>query len=69
VILKDGIKPIKDKLGNTYQYVVFVPYNDGEYIRYKIYVTNDDPNAALTTLDLEDTGIDTNPSPPKNNSN
>jgi hypothetical protein len=69
VIFRDGIKAIKDKLGSTYQYVVFVPYNDGEYIRYKIYVTNDDPGAALTALNLEDTGIETNPSPPKNNAN
>ena len=69
VILKEGVKPIKDKLGNTYQYVVFVPYASGEYINYKIYVTNDNPKSALTALTLEDTGIETNPSPPKNNSN
>jgi len=69
VILKDGVKPIKDKLGNIYQYVVFVPYNDGDYIRYKIFITKDDPSATLTEANLEDTGIETNPSPPKNNSN
>lgn len=69
VILKDGVKPIKDWIDKGYLNVVFVPYNDGEYIRYKIYVTNDDPRAALTALNLEDTGIETNPSPPKNNTN
>lgn len=69
VILKGDVKTIKDKIGNTYQYVVFAPYNDGEFIKYKIYVTNDDPSKTLVAFDLEDTGIETNPSPPKNNTN
>jgi hypothetical protein len=67
VILKGGVKPIKDAIDKGYQYVVFVPQMDGEFIKYKIYVTNDDPKAAFTPQALQDTGIETNPSPPKNN--
>jgi hypothetical protein len=67
VILKEGIEPIKKAIAKGYQYVVFVPQMDGEYIKYKIYVTNDDPRAAFAPAALQDTGIETNPSPPKNN--
>ena len=69
VIPKDGIKPIQDWIDKGYGFVVFEPYNSGEYIKYKIKVTKDQPNATLTDLTLEDTGIETNPSPPKNNAN
>jgi len=69
VIFRKDVKPIMDWIDKGYNYVVFVPYNAGDYIRYDIKVTNDDPHAESTTLTLEDTGIDTNPSPPKNNAN
>ena len=69
VIFRKDVKTIMDWIDKGYNYVVFVPNNAGDYIRYDIKVTNDDPKAVTTTLTLEDTGIDTNPSPPKNNSN
>jgi len=69
VIFKENVRPIKDWIDKGYKNLVFVPYNDGDYIRYKINVTKDDFKAGLTTFTLEDTGFETNPSPPKNNSN
>jgi len=66
VIFKKGIDVIMDSIAKGYQEVVFVPANDGEYIKYKIYVRNN-TKGAVPTFTLEDTGIETNPSPPKNN--
>ena len=66
VIFKKGIDVIMDSIDKGYQEVVFVPANDGEYIKYKIYVRNNS-KTAIPTFTLEDTGIETNPSPPKNN--
>jgi len=66
VIFKKGIQVIMESIAEGYQEVVFVPANDGEYIKYKIYVRNNTKNA-VPTFTLEDTGIETNPSPPKNN--
>lgn len=68
VILKDDVELIKKAIDKGYQNVVFVPQMDGEYIKYKIYVTNDNPaKVEFAALALQDTGVETNPSPPKNN--
>jgi hypothetical protein len=68
VIFKKGVQVIMDSIAKGYQEVVFVPANDGEYIKYRVYVRNNS-KTAVPTFTLEDTGIDTNPSPPKNNTN
>ena len=67
---------IKQKLLDTKsKYVVFGPVNpttgaDAGEIYYKIYVTSDYPGTASPSIIykflVEDTGIETNPSPPKN---
>jgi hypothetical protein len=69
VIYKKDIKTIKDKIDGKYTYVVFVPSLDGEFIKYKLYATNDDPKTLnpAQILALVDLGVDANPSPPKNN--
>ena len=74
VIFRKFIETIKNKRdpqGNKYAYVVFEPHPYLDYINYKVYVTNDDPRpgAFNSGFTLEDTGVETNPSPPKNNSN
>ena len=61
------IKDFRDGNGNPYEYVVFVPERDGEYIKYNIHVTNDPASRDKTGLKaLIDTNIDANPSPPRN---
>jgi len=67
---------IKQKLQDTKtKYVVFGPVNpttgvNAGQILYKIYVTNDYPGNSTPSIIykflVEDTGIETNPSPPKN---
>lgn len=61
-----GMKTIQDKLGTKYTYVVLVPDNDKEYIKYKVFVTTDDPTKFTDAVNGEDTGIELNPSPPRN---
>ena len=69
---KKDIKKIKDAYEKApkYKYVVFVPILDAQHIKYKIYVSNDPP-APLTggpsPASLTDTGLDANPSPPREN--
>ena len=64
ILQANEVSTIKKKIGTTYSYVVFVPVNDGEFIRYDIYVSNDDPSL-IKVLVLDPTGVDANPSPPK----
>ena len=66
MILKNAeVNKIQNKIGAKYAYVVFVPENDGEFIKYTIYVSNDDPASVVKTLALDSTGVIANPSPPK----
>lgn len=72
-INNQDIKNIKDKYEATVpksKYVVFAPRVEYGHILYRIYVTND-PTKPLTggavTFNLEDTGYDANPSPPRGN--
>ena len=64
-LLVDDVKKIKKK-AEKFANVVFVPLPKvDDYIRYRVFVTNDPRTKAFTTLSLEDTEVDANPSPPK----
>jgi hypothetical protein len=64
ILHKNAVKKIVNGF-KTYTYVVFVPQNNGGFITYKIFVTNDDPTQSIKALVLDPTGEDANPSPPK----
>lgn len=67
---KKQIKVIRDALRKapTYKYVVFEPQIISEHIAYKIYVSNNPPSAAgPSPTPLVDTGVEANPSPPREN--
>lgn len=63
IILSD-VKKIKNMIGTKYRYVVFAPERYGDFIKYVIYLSNDDP-ALIKVLALDPTGVEANPSPPK----
>jgi hypothetical protein len=69
---KDDIKKIKDAYEKPpkYLYVVFAPRIESEHVIYRIYVSNDSPGLLTGgpgASTLTDTGLDANPSPPKDN--
>lgn len=47
------------------KYVLFAPQKSGNIINYKIYLSNDDPKALVKSFAVIPTGIETNPTPPK----
>jgi hypothetical protein len=69
-IEKKDIKTIKDAYNKLpkYKYVVFEPYIASEHIVYKIHVSNDPPSPAVPSpTPFVDTGVEANPSPPRDN--
>ena len=69
VIIKRGhLALIKNKLiQEKAKYVLFAPQIvNGNHIGYRVFVTKDDPVSLVKAFTLRDTGVDANPSPPKN---
>ena len=64
-IILSQVKKVQDKIGTKYKYVIFAPERYGDFIKYVIYVSTDDPKQLIQVLTLDPTGVDANPSPPK----
>src|SRR4030095_6654039 len=68
ILEKKDVKGIQDKLGTNISKVNFLPQNKNGHIIYRIVLTGTDPTDSKKFF-VDDTGIEANPSPPKNNSN
>ena len=67
IIDKRDVAKIKTKIGTVYNSVAFAPENDGEYVKYKVFVSIDSVESLVARkFAVEPTGIEANPSPPKN---
>jgi len=76
ILNKSDVSAIKAKIVTypNHPYVLFAPENKNGHIKYNIILSGKDPKKVTETSTLppppdEDTGIDANPSPPKNSSN
>jgi len=66
ILHNNDIKEIKKRLkDNNAQYVLFAPQITDEHIWYKIFLSNDPPSIMVKGFAVIATGIDANPSPPK----
>ena len=65
ILEKKDIKSIQDKIAANILKVVFLPQNKNGHIIYRIVLTGTDKKDSAKFYS-EDTGVDANPSPPKN---